>query len=189
MCFSKVNCFIIGLNARVYRKVFNVTISPLNATNTPQKRPHFHEVMSRLREKKTKRKPQPLQTLLLPELSLVLKQLRILELRVEGFGEAHLRDGQGEPTLLTEYSYSETWECLHKDFVQKLSKELGISCYSNLNWEMGRLALLVFTLFIPVKRVDFGYCPSDCSEKVSKIQNRERIWKPKPFYYVPCTKA
>lgn len=97
MYFSKVNCFIIDLNARVHRKVFNVSILPLTATKTSQKRPHFHKVLSRLRKSKTT-------TADFATARALPKAGRIIELRAEGFGEAHLWDGQGEPKLLTEYS-------------------------------------------------------------------------------------
>lgn len=85
-----MNGFTIGLNARVHRKVLNVSNFLLNATKTSQRRPHFHRAEQTKKEKKKATTADFAFARALP----CPKEKRILELRAEGFGEDQLRDRQ-----------------------------------------------------------------------------------------------
>lgn len=107
MHFSEVNGFIIGLNARVHRKVLNVSNFLLNATKTSQRRPHFHKELSRLRRKKKSNHCR----LCFCQSSALSQGKEDFEAEDRGlWGRSAERQAkrQGEPKLLTEYSYAKT---------------------------------------------------------------------------------
>lgn len=144
----------------MHRKVFNIYISPLNANKTYQKRAHFQKMLRRLREKK-------------PTTTADFSIARALphpqgreDFGAEGRGlwGSSSEGWAGCTQILTEYLYAKTRSVCIKILSKSQAKNLLLK-----DFELGSgmaCTTCVHPLHDTVKTVEFGYCPSDCLEKI-----------------------